>query len=171
MPPILRRTHAAAHVPQVMAAIHDFRHTPPAPAAHTVPAMRPTDWLTAAGLVTWVASGVPSALAVAGGRLTGAGAIAWRVAFAAFGIAFGLVCFGRPHGVWFERALVLTQSIAGAVMVVVSRDGIAGATLVVAAAQLAGPVPSPLASRRVGLQTAFHAARVWWLDRPDAPGT
>lgn len=125
--------------------------------------MKPTDWLTAAGLVTWVASGVPSALAVAGGRLTGAGAIAWLVAFAAFGISFGLICFGRSHSVRFERALVLTQSIAGAVMVVVSRDGIAGATLVVAAAQLAGLVPSRVAAAWIGLQTAVIAARFWWL--------
>jgi len=128
--------------------------------------MVPTDWLTAAGLVTWVASGLPSALAIAGGRLTGVAAAAWLVAFAAFGIAFGLVCFGRSRRPRRERALVLTQSIAGAVMVLVSRDGIAGATLVVAAAQLAGLVPSRVAAVWIGLQTTVIAARFWWLDSP-----
>jgi signal transduction histidine kinase len=126
--------------------------------------MKPTDWLTAAGLVTWLASGVPSALAIAGGRLTGVEAAAWLVAFAAFGIAFGLVCFRRSHGLRRERALVLTQSIAGAVMVAVSRDGLAGATLVVAAAQLAGLVPSRAAAVWIALQTLVVAARFWWLD-------
>src|SRR6185503_15485787 len=77
------RHEAAAHVPQVTAAMHDFRHTLARPPTTYNARMKPTDWLTAAGLVTWVASGVPSALAVAGGRLTGAGAIAWLVAFAA----------------------------------------------------------------------------------------
>src|SRR5258705_338019 len=90
--------------------------------------MKPTDWLTAAGLVTWLASGVPSALAIAGGRLTGVDAVAWLVAFAAFGIAFSLICFAPWRGLRFRRALVLTQSIAGPVMVLVSRAGIAGAT-------------------------------------------
>jgi signal transduction histidine kinase len=128
--------------------------------------MKPTDWLTAAGLVTWLASGIPSALAIAGGRLTGVGAVAWLVAFAAFGIAFSLICFAPWRGLRFRRVLVLTQSIAGAVMVVVSRDGIAGATLVVAAAQFAGLVPSRVAGVWIGVQTAVIAARFWWLDGP-----
>ena len=153
-------------MPQVTAAMHDFRHTLARPPTTYNARMKPTDWLTAAGLVTWVASGVPSALAVAGGRLTGAGAIAWLVAFAAFGIAFSLICFAPWRGLRFRRALVLTQAVAGAVMVLVSRDGIAGATLVVAAAQLAGLVPSRVAAVWIGLQTAVIAARFWSLDGP-----
>src|SRR5258705_2505734 len=98
--------------------------------------MKPTDWLTAAGLVTWLASGVPSALAIAGGRLTGVDAGAWLVAVAAFGIAFSLICFAPWRGLLVPRALVLTQSIAGAVIVLDSRDGISGSTLGVASAQL-----------------------------------
>jgi signal transduction histidine kinase len=146
--------------------MHDFRHTLARPPTTYNARMKPTDWLTAAGLVTWVASGVPSALAVAGGRLTGAGAIAWLVAFAAFGIAFSLICFAPWRGLRFRRALVLTQAVAGVVMVLVSRDGIAGATLVVAAAQLAGLVPSRVAAVWIGLQTAVIAARFWSLDGP-----
>jgi signal transduction histidine kinase len=146
--------------------MHDFRHTLARPPTTYNARMKPTDWLTAAGLVTWVASGVPSALAVAGGRLTGAGAIAWLVAFAAFGIAFSLICFAPWRGLRFRRALVLTQAVAGVVMVLVSRDGIAGATLVVAAAQLAGLVPSRVAAVWIGLQSAVIAARFWSLDGP-----
>ena len=127
--------------------------------------MQPTDWLTVAGLVTWVASGVPSALAIAEGRISGVDAVAWLVAFAAFGLAFSLVCFGRSRLRW-ERALVLVQSVAGCVMVAVSRDGLAGATLVVAAAQLSGLVPSRVAAAWVGMQTAVLVARFWWLDSP-----
>src|SRR5258705_12748991 len=51
-------------------------------------------------------------------------------------------------------------------MVLVSRGGIAGATLVVAAAQLAGLVPSPVAAVWIGVQTALIAARFWWLAGP-----
>jgi len=153
-------------VPQVTAAIHDFRHTRPPPLSPYNARMKPADWLTAAGLVTWLASGVSSALAIAGGRLTGVEASAWLVAFAAFGIAFSLICFARPRGFRYHLILVLTQSFAGAVMVLVSRDGIAGATLVVAAAQLAGLVPSRVAAVWIALQTAVIAARFWWLDGP-----
>src|SRR5437667_4683486 len=49
-------------------------------------------------------------------------------------------------------------------MVVITRDGFAGATLVVAAAQLAGLVPLGVAAAWVTLQTAAIMARYWWLD-------
>src|SRR5258705_2180852 len=51
-------------------------------------------------------------------------------------------------------------------MVLDSRDGIGGAALVVAAAQLAGLVPSPVAAVWIGVQTALIAARFWWVDGP-----
>ena len=120
--------------------------------------MQPTDWLTAAGLVTWIASGVPAALAIADGRMPAAAALAWLGAFAAFGLAFSLVCFGRTRGVNAQRALVLVQSVAGLVMAVTARDGLAGATLVVAAAQLPKLVSSRAAAVWVAIQTALLAA-------------
>ena len=125
--------------------------------------MQPNDWLTAAGLVTWIASGVPAALAVAGGHMTGLAGAAWITAFAAFGLAFSLICFGRSRGVRVERALVLAQSIAGLVMAVIARDGLAGATLVVAAAQLPGLVPSRVAAAWVAVQTAALVVVFWWI--------
>ena len=60
--------------------------------------------------------------------------------------------------------LVLVQSIAAAVMVLVSRDGLAGATFVVAAAQVVELVPPRVAAAWVAVQTAVIAARYWWLD-------
>jgi signal transduction histidine kinase len=126
--------------------------------------MNPGNWLTAAGLVTWIASGVPSALAIAAGRMTGPGAVAWAVAFTAFGAAFGLRSFGGARDTRIHRGLVLAQSIAASVMVAVSRDGLAAATLVVAAAQLVELVPARVAVLWIALQTAVIAARFWWLD-------
>ena len=126
--------------------------------------MNPGLWLTAAGFVTWVASGVPSALAIADGRMSGPAVTAWVVAFAAFGVAFTLACFSHPRRIGTERALVLLQSIAAAVTVAVSRDGLAAATMVVAASQLAELWPARVAVAWIGLQTAVIAARFWWLD-------
>ncbi|PYR79711.1 MAG: sensor histidine kinase [Acidobacteria bacterium] len=111
-------------------------------------------WLRAAGFVTWVASGVPAALAISAGQVTGISAVAWIVAFAAFGIAFSLVCFWEPRTSWIERVLVLVQSLAGAVMVLISRDGLAGATFVVVAAQIIELMPARIATVWVGAQTA-----------------
>ena len=128
--------------------------------------MKPTNWLTAAGLITWVASGIPAAMAIADGRITGAAAVAWVAAFAAFGIAFSLVCFGRSRSSPRKRILVVVQSVAASVMVAVTRDGIAGATLVVAASQLVGLVSSGVAVAWVAAHTAVVVGRYWWIDGP-----
>lgn len=120
--------------------------------------------MTAAGFVTWVASGVPSGLAIADGRLSGAGALTWLMAFTAFGVAYALACFGPSWRIEVERAVVLAQSMAAAIMVAVSRDGLAGATMVIAASQLAELVPVRVAAIWIGLQTAVIAFRFWWLD-------
>jgi signal transduction histidine kinase len=121
-------------------------------------------WLRAAGLVTWVASGIPAALAIADGRITGVAAIVWVIAFAAFGLAFSTICFRPSPNATRERLLVLVQSIAGGVMVVVSRDGLAGATFVVAAAQIVELVPQRVATAWIAAQSAVIIARYWSLD-------
>lgn len=121
-------------------------------------------WLRVAGFVTWVASGLPAALAISAGQITGITAVAWIVAFAAFGIAFSLVCFWEPRTPWIERLLVLVQSLAGAVMVLISRDGLAGATFVVVAAQVIELMPARIATIWVAAQTAVIAGRYGWLD-------
>jgi len=123
--------------------------------------MTPKHWLTAAGFVTWIASGIPAAMAMADGRIAGVAAVAWVAAFVAFGVAFGAICFERSCGTRRERVLVMVQSMAGSVMVAVTHDGIAGATLVVAASQLPGLVPSAVAGGWVAAQTAVIVGRFW----------
>jgi len=130
--------------------------------------MTPTHWLTAAGFITWVASGIPAVLAIANGRITGIAAIAWVAAFVAFGVAFGAICFEPTRGTRRERMLVLVQSLAGSIMVAVTHDGIAGATLVVAASQLPGLVSSGAAAAWVAAQTAVIVGRFWAMDGPFA---
>lgn len=126
--------------------------------------MAPTHWLMAAGFVTWIASGVPAALALAYGRLSGPAALVWIVAFATFGIAFGFSSFGRSRGLVAARLWVGIQSLAAIAAMSVARDGMAGATLVVAAAQLPGLVPSLVAGGWIAAQTAALSVRFWWLD-------
>jgi len=147
-----------------MSPIHYFRHTQVGTASSYNGRMKPNHWLTAAGFVTWIASGVPAALLVANGRMTGIAAVAWVVAFLVFGVAFSFVCFGHASGIRTERVRVAMQSIAGGVMVSVSHDGLAGATLVVAAAQLVELVPSPVAVLWVTAQTAVIVGTFWWRD-------
>ena len=114
--------------------------------------MRPDRWWTAAGFVTWLASGVPAAMAIADGRLAGIAAASWAVAFAAFGIAFAGACSERLRD---RRLLLFVQAAAGLAMVATGRDGLAGATLVVVAAQLIGPFPPLVAAAWVAVQTAM----------------
>src|SRR4030095_8203366 len=128
--------------------------------------MTPTHWLIAAGFVTWVAGSIPAVLAIANGRMTGIAAVVWVAAFVAFGVALGAVCFERNWAPRRERALVLIQSVAASVMVAVTRDGVAGATLVVAASQFPGRVSSGVAAAWVGAHPAVIAGRFWWLDGP-----
>ena len=125
--------------------------------------MQPDKWLRAAGFVTWLASGVPAALAIAGGRITGIEALEWAIAFAAFGIAFGLVCYGHARRVRAERALLFVQALAGLGMVATARDGLAAATLVVVAAQLFELFPQRVAVAWVATQTAVLIALFWWI--------
>jgi signal transduction histidine kinase len=134
-----------------MCAIHDFRHPPSTRARPYNDRVKPDTWLTAAGFVTWVASGVPAALAIADGRMSVARAAAWVVAYAAFGIAFGLACAGRRR--WL-RLLLAVQAAAGLAIVAAARDGLGGVTLVVVAAQLIGPFPPRVAAAWVAVQTA-----------------
>jgi len=119
--------------------------------------------LTAAGLVTWLASGVPAALAIADGRIAGTGAAAWAVACAAFGIAFALMCDGRMRGVRAKRALVFVQALAGLAMTAAARDGYAAATLVVVSAQLPYLFPARAAAAWVASQTTGVVVLFWWM--------
>jgi len=125
--------------------------------------VQPDTWLNVAAFVTWLASGVPAGLAIADGRLAGVQALAWTSAFATFGVAFGLVCYGRLRGVREARALVFVQAAAGLAMVATAHDGFAAATLVVVAAQLPGLCPPRVAAAFVAVQTALIVILFWWI--------
>ena len=125
--------------------------------------MQPDTWLNVAAFVTWLASGVPAGLAIADGRFGGVQALAWASAFGAFGVAFGLVCYGRRRGVREARALVFLQAAAGLAMVATTNDGFAAATLVVVAAQLPGLFPPRAAAAWVAVQTALIVILFWWI--------
>ena len=125
--------------------------------------MQADTWLSVAAFVTWLASGVPAGLAIADGRFAGVQALAWASAFAAFGVAFGLVCYGRRRGVREARALVFVQAAAGLAMVATTNDGFAAATLVVVAAQLPGLFPPRAAAAWVAVQTALIVILFWWI--------
>ena len=125
--------------------------------------MNTTRWLSVAGFVTWIAAGMPAMVAISAGRINGGSLLVWVAGFIAFGVAFGAMCFGRFGRLGTVRTLVVIQSIAAAMMVSVTRDGVAGATMVVAAAQIVELFPSHVATAWVVAQTAVIAARYGWL--------
>ncbi len=61
--------------------------------------MRIERWLTVAGFVTWLVSGLPTLLRIVNGNMSAGGMIVWAIAFPLFGLAFGLMCLDRP-GIW-----------------------------------------------------------------------
>ena len=126
--------------------------------------MKPDTWLKAAAFVTWLASGIPAVLAIANGRLAGIEAFVWTSAFAAFGVAFGLVCYGWRRGVREARALMFVQAVAGLTMVASARDGFAAATLVVVAAQLPELFSAGAAAAWMSAQTVLVVMLFWWID-------
>jgi len=96
-------------------------------------------WLTIAGFVTWLVSGLPTLLRIANGQMSPAGLVVWPIAFPLFGLTFGLMCLHRP-GVWqrapIRRTLLALQAAAGLAMTGTAPDVFPAGTLVVVAGQL-----------------------------------
>ena len=110
--------------------------------AHAATTMTPVGierWLTVAGFVTWLVSGLPTLLRIVNGHMSPGGMLVWAIAFPLFGLAFGLMCFRRP-GPWQRRAvrhtLLALQSSAGLAMTSTAPDVFPAGTLVVVAGQL-----------------------------------
>jgi signal transduction histidine kinase len=101
--------------------------------------MRSERWLTVAGFGTWMVSSLPTVYKIGDGRLSSDRALVWAIAFAVFGIAFGLMTLGRP-GPWQAKrlriSLLVIESIAGLTIVASAADVFPAATLVVVAGQL-----------------------------------
>jgi signal transduction histidine kinase len=96
-------------------------------------------WLTVAGFVTWLVSGLPTILRIANGNMSPAGVIVFAIAYPLFGVAFGLACLERP-GIWqrprVRRTLIALQASAGLAMTSIAPDVFPAGTLVVVAGQL-----------------------------------
>jgi signal transduction histidine kinase len=127
--------------------------------------MRSERWLTVAGFGTWMVSALPTLYAIGDGRLSLAHTLVWAVAFAAFGVAFGLMCLHRPgpwHAKPFRITLLALESIAGLTMVASAADVFPAATLVVVAGQL-DEVVSRVAAAWLVAQTIALAATLLWF--------
>jgi signal transduction histidine kinase len=105
------------------------------------------------GVITWIAVGIP---VIINGATSPARMAGWAFAFAAFGAAF------------FSRRLLILQTAAVLVMVLLLCNGFEGTLLVLVAMQLGGTM-----SRRAGItwivvQTLllFGAIAVHWSPRP-----
>jgi signal transduction histidine kinase len=122
-------------------------------------------WLTVAGLLTWLLSGLPTFMRIVDGRVDGLSTTVWTFAFAMFGVGFGLMTWHRP-GPWQRRqwriVLLLTQSIAGLAMVWASGDVFPAGTLVVVTGQL-DEVSSRAAVAWLMAQTVALGALVWQI--------
>ena len=127
--------------------------------------MRTERWLTVAGFGTWMVSSLPALFAIGAGRLSSDRAIIWAIAFAGFGIAFGLMTLNRP-GPWqakpFRIALLAVESIAGLTMVASAVDVFPAATMVVVAGQLDEVTPRAAAAWLVAQVIALVSILLWF---------
>ena len=127
--------------------------------------MRTERWLTVAGFGTWMVSSLPALFAIGAGRLSSDRAIIWAIAFAGFGIAFGLMTLNRP-GPWqakpFRIALLAVESIAGLTMVASAIDVFPAATMVVVAGQLDEVTPRAAAVWLVAQVIALVSILLWF---------
>src|SRR4029453_12823829 len=112
-------------------------------------------WLTVAGFMTWLVSGLPTLLRILNGHMSPGGMVVWTTAFPMFGLAFGLMCLHRP-GFWqrttVRRVLLAVQAAAGLALTGIAPDVFPAGPLVVVAAQL-DEVPLTVASVWMVVQT------------------
>jgi signal transduction histidine kinase len=99
--------------------------------------MKPESWLTVAGLATWIVSSLATLSDIAQGELPWPQSAAWLAAFAAFGIAFSLVCWAPWKARAFRIGLLTVQAVAALAMVGLSGDTLGAAMLVMVASQTA----------------------------------
>jgi len=112
-------------------------------------------WRNAAAFGTWLVVGLPTLVNIISGSFTGGAEAIWVLAFVVLGAAL-VPCLGL-HWLSARRpavaALLVLQSIAALTMVYVGRDGTAGATLVIVAAEVASIFPARVAWLWVAAQS------------------
>jgi signal transduction histidine kinase len=118
-------------------------------------------WLKIAGYLTWLVCGVPGFLDIVAGAMRPAHALVWAIAFPLFGIVFTLSVSRPIRSRRTSLLLLAAQSLAGLALVWATRDGLAGATLVVAAAQLHDVLDTRGAIAWMVAQTAVLTALFW----------
>lgn len=124
--------------------------------------MRADLWLRIAGYVTWLVSGIPMLVSLAGGAAATPAVVAWACAFIAFGVAFGISCRVHGRGGRGPRILLLAvQAASGLVMAHTTTDALAAGTLVVVAAQLLDVFSARGAVVWIVVQTALLMASFW----------
>ena len=128
----------------------------------------------AAAAGTWLLCGVPVFAAIVSGELSGTPALAWSVAFTAYGAALLVYLYGRgrlvPHGRRADYALVGVQSLLGVVvpcLTLVYLDGVGTTivTLVIVAAEL----PALFSFRRAVIVVAAQTLAVLAFAVTQAP--
>jgi signal transduction histidine kinase len=133
-------------------------------AAHTIGGVRADKWLDWAAFTTWVLVGVPTFVDLFAGELTAVRAVAWTVMFVLFGAAL-FDCL-RPGSISRSRRVVMmvVQSLTGLTMMYVGVNGVAGAVLVIVAAEAAVTFSSRGAWIWMAAQTFGIAVVVRLLD-------
>jgi signal transduction histidine kinase len=115
--------------------------------------VRADTWLNRAACATWLLVGVPTVLDISAGDLAAPRALAWTAMFAGFGAAL-FDCL-RPGAIAHRRrlAMMAVQTLTGLGMMYVAVNGMAGAVLVIVAAEAAAALSDRSAWLWVGAQT------------------
>jgi len=141
------------HVPDVMRAIHDFRHARVPVMTPTMNPMRGGRWLNVAAMATWVICGLPQIIAIADGGFRGWPAVVWVAAFLLYGaalITFLSLPLMRPMfgRYYFPLLLVAVEIVTGVAVMALSAVFVGGtnstpALFVIVAAELPYLLPVP----------------------------
>ena len=119
--------------------------------------MKPESWRTMAGLGTWIVSSLVTLTGIARGDLTWPSAGLWLAAFAAFGLAFSLICWLPRRTRAVSVTLMAVQALAALAMVGLGRDTLCAAMLVIVASQTASHFGTRGAAAWVAAQTLLLA--------------
>lgn len=130
--------------------------------------MRAEVWLQIAAYVTWLASGAPTLLAIAEGRLAGAPAALWLISFLAFAAGFSLCGADWSGRVprQLKVALLALQAVAAAVVLQLGVSGNGGALFVIVAAELPFVFGATTTFLWMAAQTVLLAALFWRMNGP-----
>src|SRR5437868_4714479 len=120
-------------------------------------------WAEAAAFGTWLACGSPELIAIVSGRVPAGRAATYCGAFLLYGAILAATFYGSRRAKKTMVLLVFLQSLAGLVMVFLTRNGATAATLAIVAAVLPSIVSTSTAWLWVAGQTIALAAVLGFL--------